>query len=330
MTAVKNAALAANEAYVPKQKQGFLGGVLNEFKASAAYLTKVSLIYGAIGKVKQGLSSVIQEVYKLDAAITKLQIVTIKSRDELKDAIGGYHELASELKVSSETVLQSAEMWLRAGYSIEQSNELIRQSIKLSTLGMMDAQEANSALISVIKGWKLSVSDVESVVDAVTALDSAFATTAGDIAKAMQRGNVSANLGGMSLSDFESYVTAVLDTSQLSAETVGNAFKTVVARMGNVKASKFSGSYNASEGDEEGNGFQALNDAEIVLNKIGIQTRDNASNFRDINEVFGEIAKKWSTLDNVTQNAITTAIAGVRQREAMNVLFNNWDQVERA
>ena len=211
------------DAYVPSAQKGFLGSVFNEFKSSVAYLTKVSLIYGAIGKVKQAVSSLIQTAEKLDKALTNLQIVTRSTREDLQEAVRGYNNLADQLGVATDTVLQSAEDWLRAGYSIEESNKLITSSIKLATLGMMDAKEATTALISVMKGWKVPEEQLASIVDNVTALDSAFATTAGDITTAMAKANVSASLSGMSIKDFEAYITTVLDTSQLSAETVGTS-----------------------------------------------------------------------------------------------------------
>jgi hypothetical protein len=71
------------DAYVPSAQRGFLGSVFNEFKSSVAYLTRVSLIYGAIGKVKQTVSSLIQTAEKLDKALTNLQIVTRSTREDL-------------------------------------------------------------------------------------------------------------------------------------------------------------------------------------------------------------------------------------------------------
>lgn len=41
-----------------------------------------------------------------------------------------------------------------------------------------------------------------------------------------------------------------------------------------------------------------------------------------------EIADIWGTIDDVTKNAITTALAGTRQREIVLTLFENWDSVE--
>ncbi len=62
----------------------------------------------------------------------------------------------------------------------------------LSTLGMMDASKATEALISVLKGWKLSSDDVIGVVDRLVTVDMSAAVSAGDIATAMAKVNYSA------------------------------------------------------------------------------------------------------------------------------------------
>lgn len=46
-------------------------------------------------------------------------------------------------------------------------------------------------------------------------------------------------------------------------------FKTLIARMGNVKSGKFTKNYDPEEMGDEG-GYSSLNDTETVLNKIGI------------------------------------------------------------
>jgi TP901 family phage tail tape measure protein len=178
---------------------------------------------------------------------------------------------------------------------------------------MIDSAKATEYLISTMKGWKLGVGDMEGVIDKMAELDRNAAISAGDIAEAMSRANVSAQLAGSELNKYMSYITTVSDVSQLSAETVGTAFKTLYSRYGNVKAGKFV----AGAGDEDGEEFEALNDIEKVLNKIGISMRDTSAEFRNFDDVLAEIADKWATLSDVEKNAISTAFAGTRQREVL-------------
>ena len=93
-------------------------------------------------------------------------------------------------------------------------------------------------------------------------------------------------------------------------------FKTLYSRFGNVKAGKFVAGAGDEENAEE---FEALNDIERVLSKIGIVMRDTSAEFRNFDDVLADIAEKWSTLSDVEKNAISTAFAGTRQREVLTL-----------
>ena len=88
----------------------------------------------------------------------------------------------------------------------------------------------------------------------------------------MSRANASARLAGSDMDKFIGYVTTVADVTQKSAESVGESFKTIYSRFGNVKAGKFvasqeemdSSNYNEEE-------FESLNDIETVLSYVKTQ-----------------------------------------------------------
>ena len=84
---------------------------------------------------------------------------------------------------------------------------------------------------------------------------------------------------------------------------------------------------NSSNYNEEE--FESINDIETVLSSIGIKLRENAKEWRDIDDVLQDIANSWDNWDKTTQNAVATAIAGTRQRENVLQLFDNWDEVDK-
>ena len=111
---------------------------------------------------------------------------------------------------------------------------------------------------------------------------------------------------------------------------MGESFKTIYSRFGNVKAGKFVASQeemNSSNYNEEE--FESINDIETVLSSIGIKLRENAKEWRDIDDVLQDIADSWDNWDKTTQNAVATAVAGTRQRENVLQLFDNWDEVDK-
>ena len=70
--------------------------------------------------------------------------------------------------------------------------------------------------------------------------------------------------------------------------------------------------------DYDAESFENLSDIETALDNIGIKLRQNATTYRDTEEVLSEIAEKWDTLDQTAKNSLTTALAGTRQRVTKN------------
>lgn len=65
---------------------------------------------------------------------------------------------------------------------------------------------------------------------------------------------------------------------------------------------------------------------EVVANKVeaaialaGVKLRDTSGQFRDLDQVFLELAKSWDTLDRNTQRYIATISAGSRLIEFLIV-----------
>ena len=215
---------AVGKVHAPVKTLGSLvGEVLGGIKQTTAYLMRTSLVYGIIGKVKQAFSALVQTVKALNKSYVDLRIASGQTDSQMKDTMKIYSQMASEMGKTTQEVAAAANDWLRAGYNAEESAKLIKNSMQLSTVGMIESAKATEYLISTMKGWKLGVDDMEGVIDKMSELDRNAAISAGDIAEAMSRANVSAQLAGSELNKYMSYITTVSDVSQMSAETVGTA-----------------------------------------------------------------------------------------------------------
>ena len=98
-----------------------------------------------------------------------------------------------------------------------------------------------------------------------------------------------------------------------------------MSRYGNVKAGAYTKMNLEASSDTD---LENLNDIEKVLGKIGISIRSTNTEFRSFSDVLEELSDRWINLDNVSKNAIATAMAGVRQREQFLVLMENMDRAE--
>lgn len=261
----------------------------------------------------QQLKEVYDNVVKLDSAVVNLSMVTGYNRDRTKELVASYSEMAQELGAVTSEVAAAADDWLRQGYSLEDTNELIKTSTVLSKIGLIDSAEATQYLTSAIKGYKVEINDAMSIADKLSAVDMAAAVSVGGLAEGMSKTANSARLAGVEMDTLLGYLAAVGEVTQQDMASIGNAFKTMFARYSNVKLNKLV--------DDDG---ESLNDYERILTRVGIRLRDNLGEFRDFTDVLDDVQAKWSSLTEVEQSAIATALGATRQKENVLTLMENY------
>lgn len=169
----------------------------------------------------------------------------------------------------------------------------------MATIGAMEASDATTKLTAILNSYKLGAEDAMGVVDKLTDADLHAATSTAELATAFQYTASLAETSGVSLDKMVGMLTVSSETTRLSAETIGQSFKSMFSRLENIKVGKSI--------DEEG---EAINDSEEVLRNYGIALRDGVEEFRSMEDVLDELGAKWNTLTSVEQAQIATAVAG--------------------
>lgn len=187
----------------------------------------------------------------------------------------------------------------------------------LSKVGAIESSQATELLTSTLNGYKMEAQDAMHVVDALSAVDLAAATSVEELAVALQSTANMARVNGVGFEQLIGMIGAVSEATRRSASVVGNSFKTLFSRLTNVAAGKMI--------DDMG---EPLNDVETTLQKLNISLRSSTGEFRNMYDVIAEIADKWDTFSGVQKNQISTAVAGTRQREIWETLMANWDRAK--
>lgn len=112
------------------------------------------------------------------------------------------------------------------------------------------------------------------------------------------------------------YLAVVGETTQADMSSVGTAFNSIFARMGNIKLSRLK-SYQNEQGED-------LSDVETVLRGEGVNLRDESQQFRNFGEVLDEVAGNWDNYSSVSQRAIAKAFAGTHHMNSFIVLMENY------
>lgn len=307
------------------QKPGLIGSAENKVGGLLMGMVKGYGLHRVIMRLIRSVSQLVQQAIGLDKVLANLRIVTGDSKNSTRQLISEYANLGKAIGVTTTEVASSAVEWLRQGYETAEVLDLVKSSMYLSKLGMMDASTATQSLTSALKGFKLQASESMNVVDKLTAIDMKAATSAGEIAQGLAQFANLGSLAGVNIDQAAAYVATISDVTQMSGSSAGQALKTIISRYGNVKAGAYTKLNTDSESSDEN---VNINDVERVLSKLGISIRKSNLEFKDFDEVLDSIAEKWSTLDRVSQKAVATAFAGIRQQEAFVTLLQNWDKYQ--
>jgi len=152
-----------------REQKGVLETIGKTFTNSFARLVSIDVIANQLAMtVRNMFNQIMNSAKSLNAVMVDLQIASGYSYKEIQSMMLDFNTLARKVGKSTEEVATAANDWLRAGYEGQEASQLVENSMNLSVLGMIDSAKATEYLISVLKGWKLSVDEVGEVVDKLT------------------------------------------------------------------------------------------------------------------------------------------------------------------
>ena len=243
-------------------------------------------------------------------------VVTQATTAEINKMKTEYIELAKTMKVSLSTVTDAAEAWLRTGMDSASATQALQASIVLSTDAFMDSATATQYLVAAQKAYKLEAEDLMGVVDKLAILDSKAATTAADLGESLSMSASSAGLAGISMDKYLAILATTSETTQQSASTIGNAWKTILARLQQVKLGKAM--------DEEG---EDISNVDTLLKEYNIDLMETTDNLENMEKLLDVLGQRWQGYTAAQKSEIATIVAGTRQRDKLIATLNNYDRV---
>ena len=285
---------------------------------------KVSYFFSltnSVNLLKRTIRSAYNTVKELDAAMTETAVVTDFSVGDMWDQLPLYTKAANELGTTTLGAYQTMTLFYQQGLKTNEVFEIGTETMKMARIAGMDYADATNKMTAALRGFNMElnetsaqrVNDVYSELAAITAADT------NEIATAMTKTASIADSANMEFETTAAFLSQIIETTRESAETAGTAMKTVIARFQELKKDP------AEIGEVDGEIVDA-NKIETALRTINVALRDTSGQFRDLDDVFIEIAGKWNTLDTNTQRYIATMAAGSRQQSRFIAMMSNYDR----
>lgn len=288
------------------------GGVLVEVGMKLYYY------YFGLQKMIQLAKKMISTSIEVESAMNRLQIVTGATDYEMTTFFSAAAEQAKELGKNIVDVASSIETFSRLGYTLSESSTLSKFATIMSNIADTDVSKATTGLTSIIKGYKLDVSNVEHVTDVLVQVGKKYAISAEELMEAFERGGAALNASGTSF-EKSAALFAATNASLQNAANVGTLWKTVSAR---IRGSKTELEELGESYDDLADGFSKYRDEILALSGVDIMIDKN--HFKDIYDIFVELAQVWDKIDSDTAKArISEILGGTRQLSGIASTINN-------
>ena len=237
----------------------------------------------------------------------------MKSDEQISNLSTQYRQMAKEMSVSSKDIASAATTFYRQGLGDAEVEQRLKYTTQYAKVAAIDFNTAADLITATSNSMGDQIQgDIQRVTDVFIYLGDHAGTSAEEVGTAMQRASASAGQFGVSFEWLGSYIATVSETTRQAAEVEGTSFNAIIARLHTIRTT----GYNQEDETK-------INDVAKALSTIDVALLDNQGNWRDMTDIFNDVASKWDTLDGKQKSYIATAMAGTRQQNTFLALMDD-------
>jgi TP901 family phage tail tape measure protein len=297
-------------------------------KAWYGAASQIGMAFGVNDIIRYGQQAV-STITELDTALVDLKKTTSMSSSELENFYYDSNEIAKQMGVTTEEIINQASSWSRLGYSTKEASEQMAQlSSQFASISPgMDTDTAQEGLVSIMKAWDIGYQDVKSqIMDDINALGNAMAENNQDIVEGMERSAAALAAVGTSTEDAFALFSGIQEILQ-NAEKSGTSLRSVALRLRSFDES--TEEYSSDLANITGELVDLTKTAEHAQG-VSVFKEGSTTEFKSLVDYFREIADIWDEMSQKQQNDFLLKAFGRTQAQAGAALIQNFKGVEKA
>lgn len=245
--------------------------------------------------------------------MNEIQVVTQKSDSDIANLSNQYRQMAKEMSVSSKEIASAATTFYRQGLGDDEVEQRLKYTTQFAKVAAVDFTQAAELITATTNSMSNDIQgNIQRVVDVFVYLGDNAGTSGEEIAVAMQKSAAAAGQFGVSFEWLGAYIATVSETTRQAAEVVGTSLNSIIARMHAIRTT----GYNSEDETK-------INDVAKALATVDIALLDQEGNWRDMTDIFNDIAEQWDTMDSKQQSYIATTLAGTKQQNTFLALMSD-------
>lgn len=271
----------------------------------------------------------IQTIINLDTALVDLKKTTTMSSSQLKEFYFDANNVAKQMGVSTQQIIEQASAWSRLGYNTQQTaTEMAKLSSQFASISPeMDTDTAQEGLVSIMKAWSIPVEDVkEEIMSNINQLGNTMAESNQDIVDGMERSAAALAAVGTSYKDAFALFSGMQEVLQ-SSEKAGTSLRSVALRLRSFDES--TGEYSEDLQNITGKLIDLTKTAQHAQG-VSVFKPGSTTEFKSLVDYFREIHDIWDEMSQKQQNDFLLQAFGRTQAQGGASLIKNFSAVEKA
>jgi TP901 family phage tail tape measure protein len=293
--AFRSLASSILKADVPlKQTNTLLKDFATTLKNTAKWQISSSILHGFMGSIQ----SAYYYAEDLNESLNNIRIVTGQSVDDMARFAEEANNAAKALSTTTTAYTNASLIYYQQGLSDEEVKQRTDITIKMANVARESAEDVSQQMTAIWNNFSDGSKSLEHYADVMTALGAATASSTDEIAEGLEKFAAVADTVGLSYEYATAALATVTSQTRQSADIVGNAFKTIFARMEGLQLGK-----TLEDGVD-------LNKYSAALAAIGVNIKDVNGELKSMDQILDETGEKWKTLSKDQQVATAQTVAG--------------------
>lgn len=279
----------------------------------ATYFSATMMISYAI----RGIRSMFQNVLQVDTAMTELYRVTDLTEKQYSQLYDKMVAGAKKYNAALNDIINATAEWVRFGFSPDLAEQLAEITVMYQHVTDLDHKLATENLLTAYKGFQPSldaqfsgnaVAAVEHISDVYDKLGNELPVTAAQVAEGVNKTASVLQEAGATLEQASALIVGGGSVTQ-DFDAMGNAIKISTLRIHGMRGKL------EELGEEVDENIQSVSKIQTqILNlthgKVNI-FEDDGEHFRNIYDVFKDIASVWDSLSDTESAELLELIAGI-------------------
>ena len=311
--------------------------IFEQFMGAAKSLSRYFSSAWLVSLGFRGLRSMYENVLKVDTAMTDLYRITNLSTEQYTRLYDKMTDSAKKYGVALNDIIAGTANWVRYGFSdTDLSKELAEITAMYQHVADLDNKTATQNLLTAYKGFKQTLtttyngnvsSAMEHIADVYDKLNNELPVSAAQVAEGVNKAASVLQEAGTSFEQASALIVGGGSVTQ-DFDSMGNAIKIATLRIHGMKGKL------EELGEEVDDNISSVSKIQTqILNlthgKVNI-FEDDGESFRNVYDVFHDIANVWGTLKDTESAELLETIAGKNRSNQIMALIQNWETVEKA